>query len=520
MPILTNGNDTNVNTELDRATNYSSADLCEPAPLEQKRIWSFESVFSLLIGIMALFNIVSALRPITGSDESIYYVLGRGLRYGLFPYRDFWDTKPIGMYWATCLLSYIPMALGRIVMIAAFAGALYWLSFCMGRTRRREGLALAVGGIAIFFSPLFSAPAVLTEPLEALFVLLSWGAIIRACAHRHTITRYCLSLISGALLGFAANIRPTAAAAAIPVILFMLFGKSDAKPRRALLLFWLAGIACTVIVIVSVLRNEGILTACLDQVLRANYQLRNSTTGKELLNAWQTQVGFLWEMSFAIVLAVAGVLSLRNQRSVFAILFSSSAIIGLAEGFATRRGYAHHFMPFVFALLPIAFEGYLYITTLPKKVREIIFACLAVLSIGPLLFWSGARCALTASELVHPSARLQSYLSLRSELEPQQYAWSGIGGGELFWYTSARPSSPYFQISSDFLRAIPSPWEKIASDFKQKPPALILVPTWWIEGRTPRDGSCPLPIAGYIEFHMKYDRALPALDAIAFVADR
>ncbi len=508
-------------TELDQVTNHLPASVCEPAPLDQKTVWSFESLFSLLIGVMALFNIVSALRPITSSDESIYYVLGRGLRYGLFPYRDFWDTKPIGMYWATCVLSYIPMALGRIAMIAAFAGALYWLSHCMGRTRRSERFALAVGGIAIFFSPLFSPPAVLTEPLEALFVALSWGAIICACVNRATITRCCMAFISGALLGIAANVRPTAAAATIPVILFMLFAKDGhAKPRRALLLVWLAGIAWTVFVIVSVLRSEGILTACLDQVLRANYQLRTSTGGKELLNNWQTQLGFLGAMSFATVLAVAGVLSLYNRRSVFTILFTSSAIIGLAEGFATRRGYAHHLMPFVFALLPLAFEGYLYVQNLPKKLREVMFASLAVLSIGPLLLWSGARCALTASELLHPSARLQSYLSLRKELQPQEYAWSGIGGGELFWYTSARPASPYFQISSDFLRAIPNPWEKIASDFKQKPPALILVPSWWIEGRTPRDGSCPLPIASYIQSHMRYDRALPALDAIAFVAER
>lgn len=159
-----------------------------------------------VLPIASLALLVLAVRatlfgdPIVGYDEQLYSFIGWRMQYGEWPYVDWWDRKPFGLFAIFGLAHWIggpgPLAYQIVGVVSAAAGAgfLYILARDL-LDRLSATLTAALGAVLVMgYSGLSGQSETFHIPL-----ILAMVVLLRDPAHPHFLARACWAMLLGGL---------------------------------------------------------------------------------------------------------------------------------------------------------------------------------------------------------------------------------------------------------------------------------------------------------------------------------
>jgi hypothetical protein len=320
-----------------------------------------------------------------GADQGIYATVADGLRRGLSPYRDLFDLKPPGIYYAYAAALAVfgrgPWAVRWLDVLAAATAALaVWR---LGR-KSASGPWPAVSAAFLGFAALaafgfwnLSQPDNLAiAPIAVAY----WLVVGRGDRHKR------LRLgAAGALFAAAFFLKYTAATALLGIWLYE--GISSGRFFRSLgnaVLWSTAGFAAVVAAVLAYFAAAGILPAFWE----LNFEIlpRYSSVGlaggplsQIKLYLWPSVRSLIQVAPYVIVPGLVGLAAIvahrRNPEKWAAALWLATAAIGVL---AQRRFYLYHF---AVLLPPLAVCGAYGMSAIAASFKKPWFAILGVAAI-------------------------------------------------------------------------------------------------------------------------------------------
>src|SRR6186713_779687 len=165
-----------------------------------------------LQGVAWTVIVLSALLILTfsfGRDQGIYALVGEGILRGKLPYRDLWDFKPPGVFFAYALAQGIfgkSMLAPRLLEVAALFGTV----FCMARLAQTFFGKRTVGYLAGAIAAIVHVELDFwhTGQPETFGGVLTFGGLVLATSEGHRNRRLARFLFVGAAFGAAALLKP------------------------------------------------------------------------------------------------------------------------------------------------------------------------------------------------------------------------------------------------------------------------------------------------------------------------
>jgi len=192
-----------------------------------------DRALALVAAFTSLVCIVLVTTFPWGRDQSIYGLLGEGILQGRAPYRDLWDFKPPGVFFAYAAAEAlfgramasirVLEALGLVGMLAAFVAL----------ARKFQGNALAgwlAGAIAVFAHVMLDFWH--TAQPESFGGILTVIALCLVVPSAEKMTAPWAAAVAGAALGFAGLMKPPLGGAIIVLFAYLLRQHLDSKPAR------------------------------------------------------------------------------------------------------------------------------------------------------------------------------------------------------------------------------------------------------------------------------------------------
>jgi 4-amino-4-deoxy-L-arabinose transferase-like glycosyltransferase len=335
-------------------------------------------------------------------DEGEYSYIAWRMGYHEIPYRDWFDQKPPGVFWAYRIALMLPMDAIRSVHLvgALFAAGTALALFFLAR-RWLPDFWAAFAGImfgVVCAQPSLQGIAANTELFMLLPLTLSLIPFVAAAdADRPRIP---LMLLCGALTGVAAAFKQVAAVNWLFLALAWPLVVKDGRKGRTTVLFAacsLAGAAIPWVILTLYFAARGAFADFLDNVLFHNLEYAGRLSWNDrwglLLSALQSlapsQV-VIWFFSLAGIISIFG--AGRAKWGIVCLLWALTSMAGVAAG-----GY---------------FFGHYFLQLLPWLCLMAAIGAAAVaniLTVRRIPLWLG-RSAILAAALAMPLVTLAPFL--------------------------------------------------------------------------------------------------------------
>jgi hypothetical protein len=330
----------------------------------------------------AAFGIASPGYPL-GHDQSIHFVVAHEWLHGALPYRDVFDHKPPGIYLlhmlAMRLFGEHPWAIRPLELVTVVA--LGWMVAMLATPRgvdasgRYGTCALAVSFVYYgFFTFLSTAQPELWATTFALAAI----ALARSGARPAAIGLAC---------GFSLMMKPTAA----PFVALAFTVLVSRAPSRARAVIWFgAGLAGPIAVVLGWLAARGVLAEMIDALVFANHAyVRDGRVLHgigDLVRCSFELYGWFHPLSTIVLVAMAARLVCRSDAALRRWALGVALVVaGYASVVVQMRFHIYHYVTIVpgIALLLVA-----AIEDVSRRADVRLAAVLVVLALYPL---SGRR---------------------------------------------------------------------------------------------------------------------------------
>jgi 4-amino-4-deoxy-L-arabinose transferase-like glycosyltransferase len=442
-----------------------------------------------------------------GRDQGVFATAADIISRGGVPYRDVWDVKPPGVfyaYWASFAIfgrsTPAPRALD-ILWTLATAAAIYSL----GRRLASQwvGAAAAFLFVLRYVAGYSYWNTTQADGFASLPLCLAMLMLIRAEERKH----YWLALACGACIALAVLFKLTLGALlVIPVLAALLSKQESFRARSARAVCYLLGCAGVLAVVAAALWRAGALGDALD-VMRWNAGYSHLRSPEPLASSLLTQtVRFLlglphkW-LFFIGLLAIIGAVDLgaRPDSARMRWLLPAWAGVLIASVWAQGKFYSYHWLP---ALPPLsllaaqglrAIGGVLRDAMSPKAARALSAAgLLMVLALSVQAYWQAlnwplrylaGRMSCSAFEQRYDRygdfsllADKQVAAFVRDRTAPDDTIF--IWGFEplIYCYADRRPASRFIYTVPLVTDWSPPKWrQELMRDLERNPPRSIIV---------------------------------------------
>lgn len=434
------------------------------------------SVTTLLTAVTAAVLVVyaPAWAPM-GRDDGVFAYIGQQLLLGAVPYRDIWDHKPPGIY----VVDAVALAIGGRWGIWAVSGAVASATVALATAvlcsvfGSRYGLLCGALHAIVMVDPrLYQENGNVTE----LYGLsLQWVTLWRLSRLPRHPTRNLV--LAGAAMGASIVFKPTTAAIAVAVLLYLV-GTSTVTHKCRHLTAFLGGSLAIPTVAVACLGSSGVLAEAYDCVLLYNRayvtpHLLRALAYAAYLCLRQSPMNLLAAPAFASVVLPGWRFATPSPVVRIALIALPIELLLLA---LSGRFYGHYFLTLI-AILAVRTGAFLpaMMSRVPllRRHRNI----LATAALSALVFQLGVH-------LFQERTRQQAQQAWQTEAVSEVMQRTGPQDRILVWgaevglnFLTARKAPSLYSYAFPLFTpgyTTTATWQRFLSDLQHHPPALIL----------------------------------------------
>ena len=495
--------------------------------------------FPLLVAGVAILS--PLLTYPFGRDQGVFAAAADILARGGAPYRDFWDVKPPGIfyaYWASFALfgrsTPAPRAFD-ILWTLATAAVIWSLGRRLAAPWERRRLACIASLCAAFFFLLRYVAGnsfwntTQADGFASLPLCLAIVALIGAEERKHSR----LAIACGACIALAVLFKLTLGVfLLLPVLAALLSPQEPVRRRVGRALCYLLGCAGVLAIAAAALWRAGALGDAVDVLVRWNAQYSRlrpplPMTSSPLNQTVRFLLGLPHQWLFFVgVLALIGAvdLAIRPESARLRWLLPTWAVVLIASVWAQGKFYTYHWLPVLPPLCLLAAQGlrslgYLIRGAMPARSARAVssLGVLVVLALAAGAYWSalnwplrylsgGISCSVFTQRYDRYGdfsllADKQVAAFIRGETSPDDTIF--IWGFEplIYAYADRPPASRFIYTVPLVTDWSPPEWRaELIQDLERKPPRVIAVVhndiLPWMTGRF--DDSAT-QLAGYPE---------------------
>ncbi len=465
--------------------------------------WLRYPIYTLIsVAFLLLFSTsTSPLCDAYGFDSAFFTLVGRGMKDGLLPFRDFFDMKGPYLFF----FEYLGQLLhggrtGSFILQCINLSACLWVVDSI-YTSELKLFALDgfKGFIKLFFAgfvPVLVIAAFtfergnMTEELSLLFLLLSLKFMLRyfskSEANQDSPHPLGYGFCYGVFFGILALIRITNAALIGAVVLTVAIELICSKQFKNLILnglMFIAGVCAAFAPMIAYFYAKGLLSQMLYQVFAFGFTYSSEFTFLQKLISTLTSH---WMIVLAMVFPVfaAFLLSPKNRKyCVFAI----SSLVLLLIGVSMGNGYLHYFtlgLPnIVFGLFLVLKAENLFL--IPKAKKWCFAAVCVVLTLlqMPNFITAGGACVSRILDLKNDQT-VSQVLEIKSHIPREDYhsVYAYTKTSCSAWYSIAElyPPNKYCDWQDHYMALSPQIKEELTGYFEDSDSA----PRWLVTSTT------------------------------------
>jgi hypothetical protein len=458
--------------------------------------WIVRSAIALTIVAAALWIHLFEFQWGLAFDSHVFLLIGKGIHYGLLPYRDLFDHKPPGIYYYfAAVFSVLPMALWSIRIVdflVYLCGAAAFYALCKeGDVGRPIALLGTVVWLYLSHHPFYNFNGLHTEEYMAIFEVCTVAA-----AARYHLSRWPPSaVLSGLAASGAVLFKHPGAVVVVPALILI----ADRSGRKIVPLFLLTFIV-PLLLTLGYFWYAGGLTPFIEanfwSVIGSTTVLRGTLATR--VTVFLQQMGGLLRdlpgIAVGLALGVAACLTRPTRFRVAAIVWV--VVDTLAVG-AEGRYFRHHFIQMFPAMTLVATMGAAWLLQ-PRRAESRYRVALRLAVAAGLVFvsWPAIHAiySFRQSTVAHawkvllagPRAwptqtvgtaedRMARYIHERTRPVDRIHV-AGWGGGlpGIYWAADRFPASRHF---FPVLGLPPSPerQRELLADLERNPPLYVLL---------------------------------------------
>ncbi len=456
-------------------------------------IYTFVSVAFLLV----FSTSTSPLCDAYGFDSAFFTLVGRGMKDGLLPYRDFFDMKGPYLFFFEYLGQLLHTGrTGSFILQSVNLSACLWVVDSIYTSELKLFILDSFKGfIKLFFIgfvPVLGIAAFtfergnLTEELSLLFLLLSLKFMLtyfrKADTNKNLPHPPGYGFCYGAFFGVLSLIRITNAALIGAVVLTVAIELICSKQFKNLILnglMFIAGICAAFAPMVVYFYAKGLLTEMLYQVFAFGFTYSSEFTfAQKLLQTLSAHWAVVLAMLFPVFSAF--LLSPKNRKHC---VFAVSSFVLLLVGVSMGNGYLHYFtlgLPnIVFGLfLVLKAENLPLVSKAKKWVLGTVCVALTLLQL-PNLTIAGGACVSRILDLKNDQT-CEQVLEIKSHIPKEDYhrIYAYTKTSCSAWYAIAEtyPPNRYCDWQDHYMSLSPQIKEEILDYFEDSDSA----PVWLV----------------------------------------
>ncbi|MEK6970656.1 MAG: glycosyltransferase family 39 protein [archaeon] len=434
--------------------------------------WAFTGsmiLFTLLTGVFHAYFFPEVFHDI---DEATYAYDGQRILEGKIPFVDFFENKPIGIYYTYALgLALTPHSMDGVRFLSYLAqGFLLALVFHWSRKRfhsTRTGVFAALGVFLLFLHPALEGEAALTEVFALPFLATALFSLESLTQSPNKRIRALAMVAGGIAISFSfLSIIPLAGA----ILLFVKKGKEKAILGLGMLIipfswlfYWIIAFGVEPIYYAFVTLSHRLIEF-------------NMTEVGEI--AWLPLILFFL-VPFILLATASMAFGERKEKTNSAIVFLGVWIIlGILSIGIVQRFYPHHFMILSIPLGILAGIGIEKILFSPPPRHSMAFRAVGwgLLSMMILSTLFGAL-HFTWSPYNTDAERMGNTIQGLTEEGDFIYVWGYRT--EIYWFAQRHAPTPFVHtLIMGFDSTAPFPADEIARmkrDFTRNPPRVMAV---------------------------------------------
>jgi hypothetical protein len=403
-------------------------------------------------------------------DTGVFFYAAQRLLDGGTPYRDIWDHKPPGVYFANA----VGLALGREVGVWLVQIAFLVVAALLGyRALIREfgRTAALIGSLAwlVALPRLFLAEREQTSFVEFYALPLQFGALflLRETTN-HWIAR---AILIGVLGGVALLFKPTLVGIWIAIVVVTLIrGRREALAPITVMA---AGMLLVVAVVLVWAAARGVLSEMVDQAFAYNRAYAAFAPLSERVAAVLAGMRLTLPSGLALVAVGAWLYALLTRRFSPPLIAVALIAFPLEIAFSTwGRGYHYYFIPWLPAMAILAaFAASEVQRIVPARVRVALAVAALLMCVQPTLLVT--RLAMTSGD--GRSRAAAEYIAANTRPEATVLIW-GSHAEVLFHADRLSPTRYVYQYAALSTRgyATSAHIDELLADLRRARPALIL----------------------------------------------
>ena len=417
-----------------------------------------------------------------GGDSAFFILVGKGMKYGYLPYRDFFDMKGPWLF----VVEWIGQVIreGRfgafIIQSVNMSGAMIMFDKLIGigrdnRTIYEVALLLPLFGMAVFSV----GGGNLTEELAffPLSVCLYLGtAFVHDCNRRHKPLH---AGIYGFFFGFLALIRITNAALLCAIVLTIVIILIINREWKNLLFnagAFVIGLLIAVLPMVAFFASKGLLYEMLSQVFLYGVQY-TSSAGSEGSGFVLLFTGTYKAALFPIIIGLATSLLFIKHNWRITLLLWSSSIASLAAIALSGRNFEHYYallvpvIALIISILCICVSEHNWDA---KKGVAIVCFVVFILSFYGICMLD--REYVTYSKTVaQGNASDEAIVDVASHITDDATVYCWTAQPRWYMYADKFPCVRYCGWQTEQMNADPSIQEELEQIFRYNPPSWLVL---------------------------------------------
>lgn len=367
----------------------------------------------IFIYLFAMLAVITLAKPLA-QDEGVFLTIAKGIVNGQLPYRDFFDHKPAGIYFALMPLVKLfgnsmlaPKALLLLINLATIV-----FTFLISQKIKINGLVSCI--FVTFGMIFFESNFIIAEPFVALLLALSIYLIVS----KQIPQNY---LYAGAAIGAAILFKQTAI-----INLIAIFAILSIYKKWRSLLSTMIGVAIVLLPFVLYLWRNNLAAPAYDQIILANiFNYPREPIAQIVSNLWLV---FLITIPLWALAAIGASTYWRKKPNlifIFAILPIPLLLI---------RHYPHYWMqimPFIAILAAYSF-GKINI-----RYRFLFLASIIIISVLPITHIKQNFI------LLKEQIAISKFVNTRNE----QYLLAENQASPYYYLTNKKPLNKYLYIT-------------------------------------------------------------------------